>query len=127
MAPNGWEVIFTVNQARADRNRDRNGQPIPVLDDPSLRFPIILRESLIGRRSDSQQVYPEIELHGPVISRPHAMLRLEADGNLTYLHLSPKSGSVVDGVKLAAGQSVPLRVGSVIQIGAYSDLTVGTR
>lgn len=126
-APNGWELVAVVDRARAAAARDRNEQAIEVVDDADLCFPLVTRESLIGRRSDAKDVYPEVELLDPAVSRPHSLVRQEVDGSLTYVHLSAKSGSVVDGVKLTTGRSAPLHVGSRVLIGAYTEITVRAR
>jgi len=97
---------------------DYQERPIPLDGD----------ELLIGRRSDRQRVYPDIDLIGPPldpgIHRRHAKLVRSSDGTWTIVDLGMENGIMVNGRDVPAGGSVPLRADDYIHLGAWTRITI---
>ena len=93
---------------------------------PERRIPLAGDELLIGRRSESQGIYPEIDLIGqdPGIHRKHAKLIPAADGTWTVVDLGNVNGITVNGRDVPSGDSVPLRPGDRIHLGAWTKITI---
>ncbi|MFD3743390.1 FHA domain-containing protein [Nocardia sp. NPDC058633] len=95
---------------------------------------IILRGSqfLIGKRSASQGIAPEIDLGiAPAdigVSRAHAMIQVDQRGALTVTDLGSTNGTSLDGAEtpIAPQQAVALREGSRIHVGGWTTIAITT-
>jgi serine/threonine protein kinase len=91
-------------------------------------IPLAEKELLIGRRSDRQHVYPDIDLIGPPldpgIHRRHAKLIRSSDGTWTIVDLGMENGIMVNGRDVPAGGSVSLRADDYIHLGAWTRITI---
>ncbi|TCJ95538.1 FHA domain-containing protein [Nocardia alba] len=93
---------------------------------------IILRgnQFLIGKRSASQGIVPEIDLGiAPVdigVSRAHAMILVDQRGALTVTDLGSTNGTSLDGAEtpIAAQHAVALREGSRIHVGGWTTIAI---
>jgi pSer/pThr/pTyr-binding forkhead associated (FHA) protein len=95
---------------------------------PERRFRLTGREMRIGRRSASRGLEPEIDLTGPPvdpgISRLHAVLTADADGNWAVLDPGSANGTQVNGRDIPVGVAVPLHDNDRICIGGWTVLTI---
>jgi serine/threonine-protein kinase len=131
-APVTWTAVVT-----ADRDYYERIEPVYKEDGTQMEFPngyqeqsILLTggELLIGRRSDSRQIYPDIDLIGPPtdpgIHRKHAKLISAPDGTWTVVDLGNVNGITVNDRDVPSGDSVPLRPGDRIHLGAWTRITI---
>ena len=95
---------------------------------PERRIPLSGTEIRIGRRSVSKGIEPEIDLIGPPrdpgVSRLHAKLIPAPDGTWTVVDLGTENGITVNGRDVPSGDSVPLRPGDRIHLGAWTKITI---
>ena len=127
-----WTAVVT-----ADRDYYESLSPLDDEDSASISFPSDLPERRIplagavvriGRRSASRGIEPEIDLGGqardPGVSRQHAKLVPAADGGWTVVDLGTENGITVNGHDVPSGESVPLRPGDRIHLGAWTRITI---
>ena len=97
---------------------------------PERAFPLTGSRVRIGRRSASREQVPEIDLTGPPadpgVSRLHAILVAEPDGTWAVIDPGSENGTTVNGVEIETGQTVPLRHGDTLGIGAWTSITIVT-
>ncbi|HEY4852738.1 MAG TPA: FHA domain-containing protein [Streptosporangiaceae bacterium] len=95
---------------------------------PERQFRLTGTEMRIGRRSASRGLEPEIDLTGPPtdpgVSRLHAVLIAEPDGNWAVLDPGSENGTLVNGNEIVTGVRVPVRDGDRIQVGAWTAITI---
>jgi pSer/pThr/pTyr-binding forkhead associated (FHA) protein len=95
---------------------------------PERQFRLTTPEMRIGRRSASRGLEPEIDLTGPPtdpgVSRLHAVLIAEPDGNWAVLDPGSENGTLVNGNEIATGVRVPVRSGDQIHLGAWTAITI---
>jgi len=99
---------------------------------PERRFPLTGTEILIGRRSMSRGIHPEIDLTtqpgGPPtdtgVSREHAKLVANPDGSWSIIDLGTENGTLINGLDIAPGRPVPLRDGDRINLGMWTVISV---
>jgi hypothetical protein len=125
-----WTAVVTADrdyydhiQAVDDSDSDEINFPGDL---PERRIPLLGDEILIGRRSKSKGVDPEIDLgdpRDPGVSRRHAKLVPAPDGTWTVVDLSA-NGISVNGRDVPSGDSVPLRPGDRINLGAWTKITI---
>jgi hypothetical protein len=109
-----WEAVVD-----ADRDYYERTSPDEVTfpdSYPTRVFTLTEDEVLIGRRSESRGIHPQIDLSGSpedsALSRSHAVLRRLADG--TWTLVDPGSSNV----------TVPLKDGDRIYVGAWTRITL---
>jgi serine/threonine protein kinase len=92
------------------------------------RIPLSGDEIRIGRRSVSRGIEPEIDLsipeRDPGVSRLHAKLVPAPDGSWTVIDLGTENGITVNGRDVPPGDSVQLRPGDRIHLGAWTKITI---
>jgi hypothetical protein len=126
--PPRWLVVVSVDREHYDR-----------VADPSVAFPegtpdrtveVAKAESLIGRRSTSRNINPEIDCSvapdDVAVSRRHATLQLADDGSLCLVDLDSSNGTRVNGGPdpIPPNQPHPLVDGDRVYVGAWTKLTV---
>jgi FHA domain len=129
----GWRVVVTADREYHTRMRAAavpDAAPIqfPAFC-PERRFPLPNRQVLIGRRSLSRGIEPDIDLTGPpedaAVSHAHALLVAVPEGwavvdldsaNGTYLNDSPDP--------IEANVPVPVGDGDRIHVGAWTTMTL---
>ncbi len=89
-------------------------------------FPLDAADHLVGRRSDAQDIHPEVAINDPGISRRHLRLLRGADG-LAALDLGSMNGTRLNGAALEPNVPTPLREGDQITLGCWTRLTVRAR
>jgi hypothetical protein len=116
-----WEAVVSVD---ASLYIDPDpGVPCPT-SDPERVFPLDLAESLIGRRSDRQDIHPEIPLTDPGVSHRHAKLYRQTDGSLLILDVGSTNGTQINGIELTSGVKQALQNGDNITIGCWTRIKV---
>lgn len=97
---------------------------------PERRFPLAGKQLLIGRRSRSRGVQPDIDLSGPPedpgVSHTHALLVPQPDG-WAVVDLESSNGTYVndpDSAPIPANTPVPIKDGDRVFVGAWTVLSV---
>jgi tRNA A-37 threonylcarbamoyl transferase component Bud32 len=127
-----WTAVVTTDRAYYDSVCAVNEQDTASIsfpgDLPERRIPLTGAEVRIGRRSVSRGIEPEIDLIGPPrdpgVSRLHAKLVPALDGSWTVVDLGTENGITVNGQDVSSGDSVPLRPGDRIHLGAWTKITI---
>jgi serine/threonine protein kinase len=127
-----WSAVVTADRDYYDRiqavNDSDTGSIVFPGDIPERRIPLAGPELLIGRRSETYGIHPEIDLIGPPrdpgIHRKHAKLVSAPDGTWTVVDLGTENGITVNGRDIPKGDSVPLRPGDRIHLGAWTKITI---
>jgi serine/threonine-protein kinase len=130
-----WVAIVSADRAYYDTVCPPDapaGESISFPDGtPQRRFPLTGAEILIGRRSASRRVYPEIDLTGPDgprtdtgVSREHAKLVNGPDGTWSIIDLGTENGTLVNGQDIAPGRPVPLHDGARVNLGMWTVITI---
>jgi hypothetical protein len=97
---------------------------------PERRFPLRGPQILVGRRSRSRGVYPEIDLTGPPedpgVSHTHALLIAQPEGGWAVVDLGSANGTYVNDPTgpIAVNVAVPVTAGDRIYLGAWTVLTL---
>jgi pSer/pThr/pTyr-binding forkhead associated (FHA) protein len=99
---------------------------------PERRFPLSGSELLIGRRSVSKGIHPEIDLTAPPggpptdtgVSRLHAKLVTGSDGGWSVIDLGTENGTLVNGREIPSGTLIRLRNGDRINLGMWTVITI---
>ncbi|QIS13020.1 FHA domain-containing protein [Nocardia arthritidis] len=129
----GWVAIVTADREFYDRVIARKGPDADRVEFPAF-YPerrITLRggEILIGKRSVSQGLAPDIDLGIPPadagVSRAHAMLRIDGEA-LTITDLGSTNGTSLNGSDELIPAKVPvlLRSGDRIHLGGWTTIVV---
>ncbi len=123
-------LVVSVDREYFDRMQAEGtldfADPVPEPVDVALAS----AKTLIGRRSESRGVYPELdiaELTGdPAVSSRHASLEQQADGSWKLTDLNSTNGTYLDGgedeLKPAIG--VDVAAGSVLHVGAWTRIEI---
>jgi FHA domain len=127
-----WTVVVTADRAYYDSVQDAGGPDAAAIGFPAYcperRFRLAGTEVRVGRRSDSRGIHPEIDLTGPPadpgVSRLHVVLVAAPDGTWSVVDPGSANGTLVNGDEIPAGETVSLRDGDVIHLGAWTALTV---
>lgn len=130
--PTTWSVVVTADRAYFDRMQMRAAPASPALPFPAdlgeRRFALSGTRMRVGRRSTARGVEPEIDLSGPPadpgISRLHALLLPAPDGSWALLDVGSANGTLLNGNEIATGELVPLHDGDLINLGAWTAITV---
>ena len=127
-----WTAVVAADRAyyesvRAVSDQDAASIVFPAFV-PERRFRLSGAEVRIGRRSVSRRIEPEIDLTGPPtdpgVSRLHAVLIAGPDRNWSVVDAGSPNGIVVNGKDVPPGETVPLREGDRIHLGAWTVITI---
>jgi pSer/pThr/pTyr-binding forkhead associated (FHA) protein len=131
-----WAAVVSADRAYYDSVCAVNDQEADSISFPAYlperRFPLSGAEGTevrIGRRSVSRGIEPEIDLTGPptdpAVSRLHAKLIAGPGQNdWSVVDLRSGNGIQVNGKDVPAGETVPLRHGDRIHLGAWTVITI---
>jgi serine/threonine-protein kinase len=127
-----WTAVITADRAYFDSVKaagSTEAQTIGFPDDyKERRIPLAGDEILIGCRSESRGIEPEIDLKGPPrdlgVSRRHAKLIPTTDGAWTVTDLDSVNGIQVNGRDVAPGDPVRLGPGDHIHLGSWTKITL---
>lgn len=90
-------------------------------------FPLDLNENLVGRRSTSKGIYPEILINDPGVSHRHLMFIKQPDNTFSVLELGSSNGTELNGAVLEPGVSTPVKAGDEFSIGIWTRLKLVAR
>jgi FHA domain-containing protein len=127
-----WTIVVTADRAYYDSVQDAGGPDAAAIGFPAYcperRFRLAGTEVRVGRRSESRGIHPEIDLTGPPadpgVSRLHVVLVSAPDGTWSVVDPGSANGTLVNGDEVPAGETVRLRDGDVIHLGAWTALRV---
>jgi FHA domain len=132
--PAGLQVSVGADQAYFEKVRAAGGPDAGTLEFPRFlperRFPLRGGQVLIGRRSRSRGIYPDIDLVGPPedpgVSHSHALLVIQPGEGWAVVDVGSSNGTYVNDTANAIDVNVPvpLRPGDRIYLGAWTVLTV---
>jgi hypothetical protein len=126
-----WEAVVEAERDYYDSGDDHR-VPFPSFY-PRRVFPLTGARLLVGRRSESRGIHPEIDLSGapedPGISRAHAILERRADGGYALLDPGSTNGTRLNDEPdpVEAGAPIPLQDGDRVYLGAWTRITVRAR
>ena len=123
-----WELEVSVDPARWQANASLRGdESMPT---GTTLIPLVTATALIGRRSDSRSIRPEVDTasltNDPAVSHRHAQLTRQDDGHWVLADLGSANGTTVGGVDIV-GAPQSLAPGDVIAVGAWTVVTVRAR
>jgi serine/threonine-protein kinase len=127
-----WTAVVAADRAYYDSVQAVNDQDAALINFPAhvpqRRFPLLGTEVRIGRRSKSRHIEPEIDLAvppaDPGVSRLHAVLVAGPDRNWSVVDSGSDNGILVNGKDVPSGETVPLRDGDRIHLGAWTVITI---
>jgi hypothetical protein len=130
----GLQVSIGADQAYFEKVKAAGGPDAGMLEFPRFlperRFPLRGGQILIGRRSRSRGIYPDIDLVGPPedpgVSHSHALLVTQPGDGWAVVDVGSSNGTYVNDTANAIDVNVPvpLRPGDRIYLGAWTVLTV---
>jgi len=133
-SPATWTAVVAADRGYYDSVQAANDQDADagsiVFPDrfPERRFRLSGTEVRIGRRSVSRHIEPEIDLTGPPrdpgVSRLHAVLTAGPDGTWSVRDADSDNGIRVNGRDIPPDETVPLRHGDRIHLGAWTVITI---
>jgi hypothetical protein len=135
-APEAWHVVVGADQAYFEKVKSAGGPDAGMLEFPRFlperRFPLRGGQVLIGRRSRSRGIYPDIDLVGPPedpgVSHSHALLVIQPGNGWAVVDVGSSNGTYVNDTAnvIDVNVPVPVRPGDRIYLGAWTVLTVAS-
>jgi pSer/pThr/pTyr-binding forkhead associated (FHA) protein len=130
----GWRLTVRSDaayHARMDAQREPDTEAIPFpAFCPERRFALTGTQALIGRRSRSRGIEPEIDLSGPpgdpAVSHAHALLIAQPGGTWAVVDLESANGTYVnDGSDpIESNMPIALTDGDRVHVGSWTTITV---
>jgi len=126
-----WEAVVEAERDYYDSGDDHR-VPFPSFY-PRRVFPLSGPRLLVGRRSESRGIHPEIDLSGapedPGISRAHAIFERQQDGSYALLDPGSTNGTRLNDEPdpIEPHGPVPLQDGDRVYLGAWTRITVRAR
>ncbi|WP_163549063.1 FHA domain-containing protein [Candidatus Frankia nodulisporulans] len=126
-----WEAIVEAEREYYDSGDDHR-VPFPTFY-PRRVFALAGAKMLIGRRSESRGIHPDIDLSGapedPGISRSHALFEQLPDGGYAVRDPGSTNGTRLNDEPdpIEPGHTVPLRDGDRVYLGAWTRITLRAR
>jgi pSer/pThr/pTyr-binding forkhead associated (FHA) protein len=130
--PVAWSAVVGTDRDYYDKMQRTRKLTGPAATFPAASnersFQLEGRQMRIGRRSAARGVEPEIDLAGPAadpgVSRLHAVLVCGPDGSWSLLDTGSANGTLLNGHEITVGDTIPLRDGDRINLGAWTVITV---
>jgi hypothetical protein len=123
-----WTALVGSDRAYYDRMRTVRGLYGPDIAFPELgaerRIQLSGKQLRIGRHSAAADSNPEIDTGDPGVSRLHAILIAVQDGSWAVLDSGSANGTYVNNRRIAKGDLVTLREGDLINLGAWTAITL---
>jgi hypothetical protein len=123
-----WMIIVATDRAQFDRVGDASVVfPVGV---PDRVVELSADRALIGRKSTSRNIHPEIDLsptpEDVAVSRQHAEIVRASDGTFLVTDLGSSNGTFLNGASdpLAPNVAASLRNGDSVSVGAWTTLTL---
>jgi hypothetical protein len=116
----GWTAVVVV-----DRSLREPGSPEPPAGVGPFTIPLDKPLNMIGRRSDSRAIFPEIPLnYDDAVSHRHAVLQLGDNGALVLRDIGAANGTRLNGKDVEPMVDKPLADGDEITLGHWTRITV---
>lgn len=116
----GWTAIVTV-----DPSLREDGSPDPPAGVGPFTFPLEKPVNLIGRKSDSRAIFPEIPLNfDDAVSHRHALLQVGDNGALALRDIGAANGTRLNGKDLEPLTDAELHDGDEITLGHWTRITL---
>jgi pSer/pThr/pTyr-binding forkhead associated (FHA) protein len=127
-----WVAVVSADHRYFESNQAESPDASVVFPtDAAVReVPLVSSEVLIGRRSDSKGIFPAIDLSEPPsdpgVSRRHAILRRQPDGEWVVVDQGSTNGTVVRSAvtPISPGDAVRLHDGDHLHVGAWTRITL---
>jgi hypothetical protein len=130
----GWRAVASADRAFFGRMQalagpDADGVAFPPFC-PERRFALSGKQFLIGRRSRSRGIEPQIDLTGPPedpgVSHAHAILLAQDGGGWAVVDLDSANGTYLNDSEdpIEPNLPVPVSAGDRIHVGAWTTLTL---
>ena len=127
-----WVAVVSADHRYFESNQAESPDAtVTFPTDAAVReVPLMSSEIQIGRRSDSKGIFPEIDLSEPPsdpgVSRRHAALRRQPDGEWVVVDHGSTNGTVVRSAVSAIkpGDAVRLHDGDHLHVGAWTRITL---
>jgi FHA domain len=130
-----WIAVVRPDPAYFEVIKAMGGDDVGTLSFPRFaaerRFPLTGEQMVIGRRSRSRGVHPDIDLVGPPedpgVSHVHALLVAQPGGAWAIVDLDSANGTYLNtpsSTPVAPNTPIPLNEGDTIYIGAWTALTI---
>ncbi len=116
-----WELL-----AQVDPTLRKPEDPEPT-DRNERLFALDMQDHLIGRRSDSADIHPEVVIPDPGISRRHARLIRRPDGGMALVDLGSMNGTRLNGAAVEPNVVTPLAEGDQVTLGCWTRITLRGR
>lgn len=128
----GWVAVVSADHGYFESNQAESPDAtVTFPTDAAVReVALASDEVLIGRRSDSKGIFPAIDLGEPPadpgVSRRHAVLRRQPDGEWVVIDQGSTNGTVVRSAvaPIKAGDAVRLHDGDHLNLGAWTRITL---
>jgi predicted component of type VI protein secretion system len=118
--PAGWAVLINVDPSLRDA-----GSPEPPADFAPVTIDLDKPVSMIGRKSPSRAIFPEIALDlDAAVSHRHAILQRGDDGTLVLRDIGSSNGTRLNGKDVEPMTDKPLQDGDQITLGHWTRITV---
>lgn len=115
-----WQVTISV-----DPSLKHADSPEPPADAAPQTVALTQETMLIGRRSTSRAVFPEISLdRDEAVSHRHAILTRQTDGSYTVRDLGSSNGTRLNGRDIPPLRDMPLKDGDDLTLGHWTRLQV---
>ncbi|GIG64821.1 FHA domain-containing protein [Phytomonospora endophytica] len=135
-APGPWQLVADADRAYFERicrlnDLDPNTMQFPAYV-PQRFFRLHGPQLLLGRRSASKGINPDIDLSGPptdaAVSHAHALFIAQPDGSWALVDVGSSNGTFVNESQqaLVRHQPLQLNVGDRVHVGLWTTLTVTT-
>jgi pSer/pThr/pTyr-binding forkhead associated (FHA) protein len=130
----GWSAAVDADaeyHARMQAQAEPGTDPIPLPPFvPPRRFPLDSTQALVGRRSRSRGIEPDIDLSGPpadpAVSHAHALLMAQPDGTWAVVDLDSANGTFINDENdpIPPNTPRPLNIGDRVHLGAFTTITL---
>ncbi|MFC9977948.1 FHA domain-containing protein [Spirillospora sp. NPDC127200] len=132
-----WTAVVSADRAYYDSVLAQEGPDAASLAFPAAyperRVPLLGGKVLIGRRSASRGIAPDIDLglppEDPGVSHTHAILSARSDGTWDLVDPGSTNGTTLNGGTEPIAVNTPIRVGDGdrIHVGAWTTITLSSR
>lgn len=130
VAADQWVAVVEPDRAFYEGNQDPDVHlPFPEGAAPR-EVPLRSDEVLIGRRSDTKGIFPDVDLSAspedPGVSRRHAVLRRRPDGSWVVIDQGSTNGTRVGSARapIPPGEERALGEGDHLLVGAWTRITL---
>ena len=131
-SPTGTSVEVRVDRAYFDAFVEAGALQFPDPEPVAVLLPVTKDELLVGRRSDSRGVFPDVDAQkltaDPAVSHAHALLRRDGAGGWSVTDQGSTNGSRLDRSAdlLVPGRAYPLPPDAVLHVGAWTSIRIVT-